>query len=67
MVKDNSKSVKIINKGVHPGGFYFLTYIGTLIYFLNIANGAGEVFLAFFQAMVWPALLIYRIFQVLNI
>mgnify|MGYP000872398340 CR=1 FL=1 len=58
---------KVIYKGAHMGGFYFLTYVGTLVHFLNNADGAGEVLLSFLQALVWPALLIYRIFQLLNI
>lgn len=61
------KDVKIIKKGTAPGGFYLLTYIGALVYFLNQAEGAGEFLFAFLQALVWPAILIYRVFQVLNI
>ena len=61
------KNIKIVNKGAHLGGFYFLTYTGTLIHFLDTANGSGEVILAFFQALVWPAFLIHKIFTVLNI
>ena len=61
------EKIKVINKGAHFGGLYLLTYIGTLVYFLNIAEGAGEVLLSFLQALVWPALLLYRVFQVLNI
>lgn len=64
MAKDRTK---VIYKGAHLGGFYFLTFIGTLVYFLNNANGVGEVLLSFLQALVWPAILIYRIFQVLTI
>lgn len=61
------KTVKVVNKG-GPGAFVFLmTYIGALVYFINKADGAGEVFLSFLQALVWPALLIYRVFTVLHI
>lgn len=59
---------KVVYKGAHiGGGFYFITYVGTLVYFLNNAEGVGEILLSFLQALVWPALLIYRIFQLLNI
>lgn len=61
-----SKSTKA-NQHASAGGFYFLTYVGTLVYFINQADGFGEVLLAFIQALVWPALLIYRIFQLLQI
>lgn len=68
MASEGKKSVNIYNKGtVHTGGFYFIAYIGVLIYFLNNASGVMEILFAFVQALVWPGILIYRIFQVLNI
>jgi hypothetical protein len=65
MAKDE-KTIKVVHKGPFAG-FYLLTYIGTLIHFLNTANGAGEVLLAFLQALVWPAFLINKVFTVLQI
>ena len=35
------EKIKVINKGAHFGGLYLLTYIGTLVNFLNLAEGAG--------------------------
>jgi hypothetical protein len=67
MGKENGKSTKIVYKNVHTGGLYFITYIGTLVYFLNNADGFWEVVLSFLQALVWPALLVYRVFQILHI
>lgn len=62
----NEKTIKVINKG--PGGAVFLlTYIGAAIYFVDKANGFWEIVLALLQAAVWPAFLIHRVFQLLNI
>lgn len=60
------KSVKVAHQGGPPFVF-FLTYIGALIYFVDKAEGFGEVVLAFLQAAVWPAYLINKIFTVLQI
>ena len=62
-----ANNVKVVNKNGPAGGFYFLTFVGTLVYFLNKADGVGEILLAFLQAMVWPALLLHRVFQMLQI
>ncbi len=65
MAKDE-KTVKVVHKGPFVG-FYFMTYIGTLVYFIDRADGFWEVIIAFLQAAVWPALLINRIFTILQI
>ncbi|MBI5357729.1 hypothetical protein HZB74_02685 [Candidatus Saccharibacteria bacterium] len=63
----SDKKVEVINKGGPAGGFYFLTFIGTAVYFVDKADGFWEVILALLQAAVWPAFLIHRIFQLLQI
>lgn len=63
----SEKKVEVINKGGPAGGFYFLTFIGAAVYFVDKANGFWEVILALLQAAVWPAYLIYKVFEVLNI
>lgn len=55
------------NQHAPVGGFFLLTYIGTLIYFIQEADGAAEVLFAFLQALVWPAFLIHRVFELLRI
>ena len=63
---NKAKDVKVVNKG--PAGFaFFLAFVGALIYFIDKADGFWEVVLAFLQALVWPALLINKIFTVLQI
>lgn len=61
------KDYKSVNKGGPPAFAFVLTYIGALVYFLDKANGFWEIALAFLQAAVWPALLINKIFTLLQI
>ncbi len=63
----NEKTIKVVNKGGPAGGFYFLTYIGVAIYFVQKAEGFWEIVLGLLQAAVWPAFLIHRIFELLRI
>ncbi len=66
MVKQVANYSSVHRKGP-PAFAFFLTYIGALIYFIDKANGLGEILLSFLQALVWPALLINKIFTVLHI
>ena len=61
------KDKKEMHKGKPAGMFFVLTYFGTLIYFLDKADGFWEVVLSFLQAAVWPALLLNKIFTMLQI
>ncbi len=56
-----------MKKGKPAGMFFLLTYVGTFIYFLDKADGFWEVALSFLQAAVWPALLLNKIFTILQI
>ncbi|NTW61923.1 hypothetical protein HGB25_00710 [Candidatus Saccharibacteria bacterium] len=47
------------------GGFYFVGFLGALVYFVNAASGFWPVVLAFFQAIVWPAYVVYYALQAL--
>jgi hypothetical protein len=65
MFKDHKK-VEVINQSGGPVGFVlFVAWFGALVYFINHAQGFWEVVLAFLQACVWPALVLYRVLEVL--
>lgn len=51
-----------------PGGapLYGFGLLGALVYFLQHASGFWSVLFAFVKAIVWPALLVYRLFEFLN-
>ena len=48
------------------GGIYVFAFIGSAIYFIQQAGSFWEGLLGILKAMVWPAILIYRVFQVLG-
>jgi hypothetical protein len=48
------------------GAVYGLGMIGALVFFLRTAQTDRERLLAFPMAMVWPALLVYRLFRFLG-
>lgn len=67
MAKPSNKSVKVINKGGSFGGMYFLTFIGAAVYFVQNSEGFWGFMLAILEAAVWPAFVIHRALQLLNI
>lgn len=57
-------------KSMHQGGIAgagFLTFIGAAVYFVDQANGLGEVIVALLKACVWPAFFINKIFTLINL
>ncbi len=65
MAKDDKKAV-IVKKG-SAGGFYFLTFIGAAVHFVGNVDGFWNIILALLKAAVWPAFLIHKVFEILNI
>jgi len=57
-------------KGIHnhatSGGIYGLAFIGAAVYFIQHAASFWEGVLGFLQAMVWPAVLIYKLLDFLK-
>ena len=48
------------------GAVYGLGMIGALVYFLGSARSGQDYVLALGKAVVWPAILVYRAFTVLD-
>ncbi len=48
------------------GAVYGLGLIGALIYFIQHATSFGAGVLGIFKAVFWPALLIYRVLELLK-
>ncbi len=65
MVKHDKKAM-MVHKGP-AGGFYFLTYIGAAVYFVQNSEGFWGAILALLKSAVWPAFLVHRVFQLLRI
>lgn len=60
------KTTKVINDHGPSGFVLFMAWIGALVYFVNQANGFWEVVVAFFQACVWPAYVLYYVLGLLG-
>lgn len=51
-----------------PMGFVLFTaWIGAVVYFVGKADGFWNIVVAFLQACVWPAYLLYHVLQVLRV
>lgn len=56
---------KNMNNGV-SSGVYGLAFIGALIYYFQHATSFWSGMLGFFKALLWPAVLIYKVLEYLK-
>ncbi len=54
------------DQGVFGGGIYGLAFIGAAVYFIQHAANFWEGLLGIIKALFWPAVLIYKLFENLN-
>jgi len=72
MVKDNDSSTnKKREKGVGrqhgaSSGIYGLAFIAALVYFIQHATTFWMGVIGFFKALVWPAVLTYKLLEFLK-
>lgn len=67
MAKGN-KSLVTVNKTEGMSGFaFFLAWFGALVYFVQQSEGFWGFIVAVLKACVWPAYLVHRAFELLNI
>jgi len=57
---------KVIHRGGASEAVYGLGLIGALVYYLGHATTFWLGVLGFLKAIVWPAMLIYEVFRMLN-
>ena len=48
------------------GVFYFMGFLGALIYYIGTATSFWEGLFGFFKALLWPAALVYQILMFLG-
>jgi hypothetical protein len=48
------------------GGIYFLSFVGAAVYFIQHSASFWEGVLGFLKAMVWPAILMYKLLEFLK-
>ncbi len=63
--KDWGKNKK--NRYKNPGGgggmLYCVGFVGSLVYWLQVAVGFGAVVTGFLKAGVWPAYIVYKLLE----
>jgi hypothetical protein len=65
-MKDKASKVKVVNQG--PVSFvFFVAWVGALVYFVGQVDGFWNIILAFLKACVWPAIVMHRVLEILNI
>lgn len=57
--------IKNVNKGGPLGFVFFAAFVGALVYFVQQSEGFGGFFVAIFKAIVWPALVMHRVLELL--
>lgn len=55
-----------MNKCSTSGAVYGLGFVGALVYFLQHATTFWMAILGILKALVWPALLIYKLLELLK-
>jgi hypothetical protein len=64
---DDNKTVRATNQGASFGGIYLLTVIGAAVYFVGSVDGFWNIVLGLLKAIVWPAFVVYRVLELLNL
>ena len=56
-------SFYIMRNHAAGGGVYGLGFIGALVYFIQQSTGFWSGVVGILKAIVWPAFLVYKLFQ----
>lgn len=67
MADEKKKTVNVYHNRHTSSGLYLLTIIGAAVYFVGQANGFWEGVLGILKAIVWPAFVVYRAMELMNI
>lgn len=59
--KDFMKDCCNMNGNSCGGGFYFLGFLGSAIYYVQTSAGFWNGVLGILKAMVWPVFLVYKL------
>jgi hypothetical protein len=59
----SKKTCKNFGKGGSPGAVYGLGFVGALVFFLQHATDFGDGVLGILKAIVWPALVSYKLLE----
>ncbi len=63
------KEVKVVNKysgGGAGGAIYGMGFVGALVYFIQHSTTFMDGLIGLLKAIVWPALLVYKVLELLR-
>ena len=63
--EDYRRKRRMKNNGLF-GGVYGMAFIGAAVYFIQTATGFWMGVLGFIKALFWPAILMYKILEMLK-
>ncbi len=61
-----TKGAKWRGHGAMGGGIYFFAFVGVAVYYIQQSTTFWMGVLGFLKAIVWPAMLIYKVFTLLH-
>jgi hypothetical protein len=61
------RTVKIMNDHGPMGFVLFMAYVGAAVYFVHQSSGLVGFVWALIKAVVWPAIIVFHVFDILNI
>lgn len=64
---ESDRTVRTGGSSAPFGGIYLITIIGAAVYFIGEASGFWGVVLALLKSLVWPAFVVYRALELLNL
>lgn len=63
---ERRSTVRVVRESGPLGFISLLGFIGALVYFLTAASGFWGVVHAILEAIVWPAIVVFHVLQVLH-
>lgn len=63
----NDKTVKVINEQGPMGFVLLMAYAGAAVYLVQQSNGFWGFIWALLKAVVWPAIVVYNVFEILKV
>lgn len=63
---EHKKKNKVKCNGI-SGGIYGMAFLGALVYYLQHATSFGTVVWGILKAIFWPAVIIYKVLEILKL
>jgi len=67
MSKSDKSLIKVTGSHGPSGLYFFVAYIGAVVYFYQQSPGFWGLIVALAKALVWPALVLYHVLGTLNV